>query len=103
MISGGGRGDELEPEQIAIGPCPGPNHPCMLDGFVAWCRPNPQRADVIHRHAHVDGDSEASDAGVDRQARGSGRGQELDFSIESPATKLTARATMHGDVSTALR
>lgn len=75
----------------------------MLDGGVTGRGSNPQRADVVHRDGHVDGNSEASDARVDGQARASLRGQELDVGIECPTTKLTARATVHRDVSTALR
>jgi len=75
----------------------------MLDRRVVRRRSNPERADVIERHAHVDGDPKAADARVDRQAGASRWRQQLDFGIERPAPKPTARTSMNGNVDAALR
>jgi len=75
----------------------------VLDGCVVARRSNAQHADVIYGHAHVDRDPKAANARVDRQARTSSRFQELDLSVESPATELSARAAVDGDVSATLR
>ena len=65
-------------------------------------RPNPQRADVIERHSHVDRDPQAADARVDRQASASRWREELDLGIERPTPEPTPRAAMHRNVDTAL-
>jgi hypothetical protein len=75
----------------------------VLDRFMIGRRPNPQRADMVNRHARVDGDSKTTDAGIDCEARATRRSQELDLGVESPPTEPPPGTTMNGNVSAALR
>ena len=75
----------------------------MLDRFMVRRRPNPQGADVVNRHAHVDRDSKATDARIDCEARATRRSQELDIRVESPPTEPPPGTTMNGNVSATLR
>jgi len=86
MILGVWSSDELETEQVAIGPGLGPDDLGMLDGLVIGCRSNTKRADVPDWDPHVHGDSQAAHARIDRQARAADRTEQVDLGVECPAT-----------------
>lgn len=103
MILGFGSADELEPKDVAVGARLRPDDLGMLDRLMVGRCANPERAHLTDGHSHIDCDTEAANARVERQTLTTDRAQEINLGIERPAARTAAGAAVDGDISATLR